>query len=117
MGDRALAITNLKLASATACRGNCAIYRLAEITARRTQEEPLLFTSAKLPIFEEAIAHYREALKLGLNGPQIRFNLGMALAMNGQREEARAELAEALRLKPDYAEAQRELQRLGAPNP
>jgi Flp pilus assembly protein TadD len=65
--------------------------------------------------FKEAIGQFREASRLDLNSPQIHFHLGMALERDGQREEAKIQFAEALRLKPDYADAERQLRQLDAP--
>ena len=53
--------------------------------------------------------NYREALRLNADNPEAQFNLGLALLHEGKREDAAAHLAEALRLKPDYAEARRQL--------
>jgi Flp pilus assembly protein TadD len=58
----------------------------------------------------EAIENYREALRLNADNPEANFNLGMALLREGKREEARSRLTEALRLKPDYAEARMRLE-------
>jgi Flp pilus assembly protein TadD len=54
---------------------------------------------------EEAIAEFREALRLRSELPGVRINLGNALQDQGKLEEAIAEYRQALRLKPDYPEA------------
>jgi tetratricopeptide (TPR) repeat protein len=54
---------------------------------------------------QEAIAEYREAIRLKPDYAQAHNNLGFALLDKGQFEEAIAEYREAIRLKPDYAEA------------
>jgi eukaryotic-like serine/threonine-protein kinase len=58
---------------------------------------------------EEAIAEYREALRLGPEYPSIHNNLGNALRDQGKVEEAIAEFREALRIKPDFAVARNNL--------
>ena len=63
---------------------------------------------------EEAIGHYREALRLNADNPEAHFNLALALLRQGKREDAAAHLTEALRLKPDYAEARTQLNSLMA---
>jgi tetratricopeptide (TPR) repeat protein len=54
---------------------------------------------------DEAIAEYREALRLQKDYPTAHRNLGNALSDKGRLDEAIAEYREALRLKPDLAEA------------
>ncbi|HVW22220.1 MAG TPA: tetratricopeptide repeat protein [Opitutaceae bacterium] len=58
---------------------------------------------------EEALPHYREALRLKPAYPEACDNLGTALARLGRLEEAAAEYREALRLKPDYPRARSNL--------
>jgi tetratricopeptide (TPR) repeat protein len=41
--------------------------------------------------------------------------MALGLALQGKRDEAMAHLKEALRLKPDYPEAQRQLESLSGP--
>ena len=48
----------------------------------------------------EAIVHYREAIRLQPNYPQARFNLGVQLANAGQLDEARQQFTQALRYSP-----------------
>ena len=54
---------------------------------------------------EEAIRHYREALRIHPNFPEALTNLGMVLAARGQVEEAMRHYREALRIKPDSPQA------------
>ena len=54
---------------------------------------------------DEAIAAYREAIRLKPGYAEAHNNLGNALGEQGKHEEAEKELREAVRLKPDYAEA------------
>ncbi len=61
---------------------------------------------------EEAVGHFKEALRLNPNYARAHCYLGSALARLGRREEAIKQLTEALRLKPDYAEAKEQLQAL-----
>jgi tetratricopeptide (TPR) repeat protein len=58
---------------------------------------------------EEAIAHFRAALREQPERPALHLNLGTSLAQLGRLEEAVPELEEALRLKPDYAKAHQNL--------
>lgn len=62
-------------------------------------------------VLREAIAHYREALKLAPNDAQTRNNLGNILAELGQLDEAATNYVEALRLNLNY-EAPKEQLRL-----
>jgi len=64
---------------------------------------------------EEALPHYRAALRLKAKNPEAHFNLGMALVRLSKRNEAELHFKEALRLKPDYEQAQRQLESLHAP--
>ena len=57
----------------------------------------------------EAMAQYKEALRLSPGFAEAHNNLGHALNGEGRTGEAIAELEEALRLKPDYAEAHNNL--------
>ncbi len=54
---------------------------------------------------EEAIAAYREAIRLKPDYADAHNNLGIALGKQGKLEEAVAEFRTAIRLKPDYADA------------
>jgi Flp pilus assembly protein TadD len=60
----------------------------------------------------EAIAVYREALRLNPDDPQVHNGLGVALAQTpGRMPEAIAQFRAALRLQPDYPEARNNLVR------
>ena len=78
---------------------------------------------------DEARQSYERALQLNSNNPEAYSNLGivlarlgqqaeahynmaLGLALQGKRDEALAHLKEALRLKPDYSEAKRQLESL-----
>lgn len=54
---------------------------------------------------EEAIAHFREALRCDPTYAEAHGNLGLLLAQQGQREEAIGHYTEALRLKPSLRTA------------
>jgi tetratricopeptide (TPR) repeat protein len=55
--------------------------------------------------FEEAITHYRDALKAKPNYADAHLNLGVALVRLNKTAEAIAEFQEALKSKDDYVEA------------
>ena len=55
--------------------------------------------------YDEAIAHYNEALRLRPNFAEPHYNLGTALAQQGKLKEAISHYTEALRIEPGYAEA------------
>lgn len=80
----------------------------------------------------EAVQSYREALQLNSDNPEAyvnlgvvlgrlgnqaeaHYNMGLGFALQGKRDEAIAHFREALRLKPDYAEAARQLENLSVP--
>jgi tetratricopeptide (TPR) repeat protein len=54
---------------------------------------------------DEAIAEYREAIRIKKDFAEAHCNLGVALTAKGRLDEAIAEYREALRIKKDYAEA------------
>ena len=56
--------------------------------------------------FEEAVAHYREALRLRPGFAEAENNLGIALVQTGRAAEALPHYEQALRLEPGYAEAE-----------
>lgn len=58
---------------------------------------------------DEAVAHYREALRIAPGSPYLLNNMGYALSRQWKIGEAIACYREALRLKPDYAHARRNL--------
>ena len=69
-----------------------------------------LTSTSALPLphqgkLDEAIADYREAIRLKPDYLEAHSNLGVALASQGKPEEAIAECREAIRLKPGLAEA------------
>ncbi len=59
--------------------------------------------------FDEAIAEYRQSLRLNDESAPTHYNLGYALSARGRREEAIAEFQAALRIDPDYAQAHNNL--------
>jgi tetratricopeptide (TPR) repeat protein len=54
---------------------------------------------------EEAVAHYREALRIWPDLPEVHNALGGALERMGRIDEAKANFREELRLQPDFADA------------
>ena len=64
--------------------------------------------------FAEAAQHYREAIRLAPDNPQMYANLGDALVKLGQSAEAAQNYQTALRLNPDDARTRAKLQALGA---
>ena len=65
--------------------------------------------------FDEAVRHFREALRITPDNPQIYSNLGDALVKQGKIAEAVQSYQEALRLNPGYSQVKAKLQELGAP--
>ncbi len=61
-----------------------------------------------------AVECYRRALKIDPANAGVHFNLCLVEGMQGQTEAERRELAEALRLKPDFYAAQEQLDRVNA---
>jgi Flp pilus assembly protein TadD len=59
----------------------------------------------------EAVAHFREAIRLRADYPEALFNLGLTHFLAGQYAEAEPPLREVLRLRPDFAEARDYLER------
>jgi len=55
--------------------------------------------------FEEAISHYKMAIKLKPDLAQAYYNLGNALIAEGKNEEAISHYKMAIKIKPDYAQA------------
>jgi hypothetical protein len=68
---------------------------------------------------DEAIAHYREALRINPDYPQAHTNLGLALIQQGQIEEAIVHAQKALEILPDDVNYQNNLALLlaAAPQP
>ncbi len=64
--------------------------------------------------FEEAIAHYQQALRIKPDYADAHYNLGIALARAGRIPEAIVQYEQALRIKPDYTQAQNAIARLHA---
>ena len=60
-------------------------------------------------MFDEAIAEYKQSLRLNPASAPTQYNLGFALSARGRRDEAIAAFQEALRLDPDYAQAHNNL--------
>jgi len=58
---------------------------------------------------DQAIAQFRQALRLNPHSTMAHANLGLALARLGKMEEATAQYREALRITPDYSEAHNNL--------
>jgi Tfp pilus assembly protein PilF len=58
---------------------------------------------------DEAIAEFRQSLRLNNAAAPTHYNLGYALSARGRRDEAIAELEHALRIDPDYALAHNNL--------
>ena len=58
---------------------------------------------------DEAIAEFRESLRLNRESAPTQYNLGFALSARGRRDEAMAAFQEALRIDPDYAQAHNNL--------
>jgi Flp pilus assembly protein TadD len=59
---------------------------------------------AQQGMLDQAIVHYREALRIKPNLMNTRNNLGVALLQQGEINRAMAQYYQALRLKPDSAE-------------
>ena len=59
--------------------------------------------------FDDAIAEFRESLRLNRESAPTHYNLAFALSVRGKREDAIAELEEAIRIDPDYAQAHNNL--------
>jgi Flp pilus assembly protein TadD len=61
---------------------------------------------------DEAVAILRQAAQSDPKNPGVHFNLAMMLLQQGDSAGARAQLTEALRLKPDFAQARQQLDAL-----
>ena len=59
--------------------------------------------------YDEAIAHYTEALRIRPNFAEPHYNLGTALVRQGKLKEAISHYTEALRIEPGHAEASNNL--------
>ena len=58
---------------------------------------------------DEAIAEFRQSLRLNPASAPTQYNLGFALSARGRRDEAITAFQEALRIDPDYAQAHNNL--------
>ena len=58
---------------------------------------------------DEAIAEFRESLRLNRDSAPTQYNLGFALSARGRRDEAIAAFQDALRIDPGYAQAHNNL--------
>jgi Flp pilus assembly protein TadD len=63
------------------------------------------FVLAERGRWPEAVEHFRAALELRPEDPDIHSKLGIALVNTGNAEEAAEQFQQALRLKPDHVEA------------
>jgi tetratricopeptide (TPR) repeat protein len=63
---------------------------------------------------DEGIGYLKKAIEVDPKNPSVCFNLAMMLAQKGDFEEAKKQLTEALRLKPDFVQAQQQLKALEA---
>jgi len=59
--------------------------------------------------FDEAIAEFRQSLRLNPDSAPTHYNLGFALSARGRRDEAISAFQDALRIDPDYAQAHNNL--------
>ena len=60
-------------------------------------------------MFDGAVEHLSEAIRLNARYPEARYQLGIAQMSKGRPERAARNFEEAIRLKPDYADAHRSL--------
>ena len=58
---------------------------------------------------DEAIVHYREALKIQPNDPEVRVSLGCSLQQQGKTDDAIVQFQQAVQIKPDDAPAHNDL--------
>jgi tetratricopeptide (TPR) repeat protein len=90
---------------------------LQQPEAKKQIDEPhinlgnALFTQGKGP---EAMAHYKEALRLKPDSAEAHTYLGLALEQMGRTPEAIQHYEQALKLRPHFAPAKNALTRLGA---
>jgi len=66
---------------------------------------------------DEALEQFIKAVQINENYPEAQCNLGRILVQRGQRAEGVAHLREALRLRPGYQEARKQLRKLGVTVP
>ena len=63
----------------------------------------------------EAVNYYQETLRLEPNSADAHYQLGLILAKQGKSAEARIHLSKAAELKPDYASALKNLDKVSDP--
>jgi Flp pilus assembly protein TadD len=61
---------------------------------------------------ENAIFHFREALRINNDYAEVYNSLGAAMASKGEIKEAISHFRQALRINPDFYEAQKNLSKL-----
>jgi tetratricopeptide (TPR) repeat protein len=59
---------------------------------------------------DEAIAEYKEAIRINPNDARVHNNLGGICAKQGKWEEAIAEFEKAIRINPNHANAHKNLE-------
>ena len=82
---------------------------LAVTTENFLAHNNLGVTLARQGRLPDAIAHYRESLRIRPDSAETQNNLGNALFRQGRASEAIVHYGEALRLKPDYPEVHNNL--------
>jgi tetratricopeptide (TPR) repeat protein len=60
--------------------------------------------------YDEALAQYRDVLRVLPNNPVVYFNMGITYSSAGRIDAAISSLQQALKIAPDYVEAQRNLE-------
>ena len=71
----------------------------------------LALTCQKIGYWKDSETLFRHALEVTQNNNVAHYNLGVALGQKGQLTEAIVQFQEAIRLKPDYADAKDNLAR------
>ena len=113
--DQPLTHLNLALALTALGQTNEAHLQVAQAADFLNRQAAALVQQGRL---DEAQARYRDLLNKIPGSAEAHCGLGSVLIRKGDLAAAREEFSEALRLKPDYAEAQRRLQELdAAPKP
>ena len=56
---------------------------------------------------DDAIAHYRQAIRIKPGYVEAHYNLAIVLTRQGRKEEAAEHLENAVRLQPDFSPARR----------
>jgi tetratricopeptide (TPR) repeat protein len=80
-------------------------YRAQESTASNNRG----YAQAKAGQWQEALASFKEALRLDPDNADAHANLGNVLLMQGQIKEAIAQYEEALRIRPNDAKLRESL--------